>query len=195
MCAMTSSRGTHPRGPRVPSWLHQARWKPDGGYSPAPAFLAGFWRNRDASSSRSAWRACPITATAWRESEQGQHASVEPGHREDSASGGGEYHHPVCVSDLLLGGPQVHAERGMAVGPCGDQPEDDIRAEHEHLEEPGHRLTSSVLEWDRRHGQPHVVGEQRDQAIHVCCLVRPREPVDELTLGRGSRRRGRFSLT
>ena len=98
-----------------------------------------------------------------------------------------------------MGGPglrvaDVEAERGLAVGPGRYQPGRPARPERGGREELRGQLASLVLERERRHGQPGVVGEQGDDAIHVGGLEGPGEPIHQLLLGGRAGRRWRFPL-
>jgi len=108
----------------------------------------------------------------------------EAGHRLDAVAAEGEHEQPVGVR--VLGScrlAQVGAEGELAVGPGGDEPVGAPVAERDLGQEAGDRAVALVLQRRRRHGQPGVVGEQGDDAVHVTGLVGAGEPLDKLLLG------------
>ena len=77
----------------------------------------------------------------------------------------------------------VHTERGLAIGPGGDQP-DPASLPEDQREEPRGQLAALVLQRNRRHGQPGVLGQQGDDAVHVRRLEGPGQLGNESLLGR-----------
>src|SRR5205814_1252877 len=122
-----------------------------------------------------------------RQAEPREHAAGEAGHRLDAAAAEGE--HEQAVGLWAAGFAQVGAEGELAVGPGGDEPVGAPVAERDLGQEAGDRAVALVLQRRRRHGQPGVVGEQGDDAVHVAGLVGAGEPLDELLLGGRLRRR------
>jgi cytochrome d ubiquinol oxidase subunit II len=133
----------------------------------------------------------PAAELAGRRAESLEHAAGETGHRLDAVAAEGE--HEQAVRPRVLGScrfPQIGGDGELAVGPGGDEPVGPAVAERDLGQEAGDRAVPLVLQRRRRHGQPGVVGEQGDDAVHVAGLVGPGEPLDEPLLPGGLRRRG-----
>ena len=130
------------------------------------------------------------SAASGRQAELGQHAAGETGHRLDAVAAEGEHEQPVGPLVTWPRGMQVGAEGELAVGPGGDEPVGAPVPERDLGQEAGDRVVALVLQRRRRHGQPGVVGEQGDDAVHVAGLVGAGEPLDELLLAGGFRRPG-----
>ncbi len=125
-----------------------------------------------------------------RQAESLEHAAGEAGHGLDAVAAEGEDEQPVGLRVLgSCGFAQVSAEGELAVGPGGDEPVGAPVPERDLGQEPGDRVVALVLQRRRRHGQPGVVGEQGDNAVHVAALVGAGEPLDELLLPGGFRGR------
>ena len=103
----------------------------------------------------------------------------------DLAAGEGEYEQPVRARDLGSWAREVAAEGGLTVGARGDEPQRPVVActadAEEVLDCPG----ALVLVGVGRHGQPRVVGEQRDDRVDVAVLERVRKLPDYFALVRG----------
>jgi hypothetical protein len=79
---------------------------------------------------------------------------------------------------------KIGAEGELAVGPRRDQLVGATVPEGDDLVEVGGRLASLVLERNRRHGHPDVIGEEGDEAVDVAGPVGPGEPGNEVLFGR-----------
>src|SRR6185312_11101228 len=138
----------------------------------------------------------PTTELAGRQAESLEHAAGEAGHRLDAVTAEGEDEQAVRLRVFGLGRlAQVGGDGELAVGPGGEEPVGSAVAERDLGQEAGDRAVPLVLQRRRRHGQPGIVGEQGDDAVHVAALVGPGEPLDELLLPGGFRGRrccGRF---
>jgi cytochrome bd ubiquinol oxidase subunit II len=133
----------------------------------------------------------PTTELAGRQAESLEHAAGEAGHRLDAVTVEGQDEQAVRPRVFGLGRlTEVGGEGELAVGPGGDEPVGSAIAERDLGQEAGDRAAPLVLQRRRRHGQPGVVGEQGDDAVHVAGLVGAGEPLDELFLLGGFRRRG-----
>ena len=133
----------------------------------------------------------PAAELAGRQAEPRQHAAGETGHRLDAVAVEGEDEQAVRPRVFGLGRlAQVGGEGGLAVGPGGEEPVGAAVAECDLGQEAGDRAVPLVLQRRRRHGQPGVVGEQGDDAVHVAGLVGAGEPLDEVFLPGGFRGRG-----
>jgi cytochrome bd ubiquinol oxidase subunit II len=133
----------------------------------------------------------PAAELAGRRAESLEHAAGETGHRLDAVAAEGE--HEQAVRPRVLGScrfPQIGGDGELAVGPGGDEPVGPAVAERDLGQEAGDRAVPLVLQRRRRHGQPGVVGEQGDDAVHVAGLVGAGEPLDEPLLPGGLWRRG-----
>ena len=133
----------------------------------------------------------PITELAGRQTESLEHAAGEAGHRLDAVAAEGEHVQAVRSRVFGLGRlAQVGGDGELAVGPGGEEPVGSAVAERDLGQEAGDRAVPLVLQRRRRHGQPGIVGEQGDDAVHVAAFVGAGEPLDELFLPGGFRRRG-----
>src|SRR5262245_42453285 len=130
-------------------------------------------RGRDPSS---AWEGC-------REAEPGQGAAVKAGHGRDACAGEGQDHQLDGIEAAGLRVAGVEAEGGLAVGPRWYQPGGPARAECCGCEELGGELASLIFQRQWRQGQPDVLGEPGDDAIHVGALKCPAKPVHQPLLG------------
>src|SRR5215469_6419520 len=101
----------------------------------------------------------------------GDRGVVEAGHRPDAVASESQDDHPVDVKYAGCLVAQVDAERGLPVGPGGDQPERPAREDHRLKEAPGHRRPH-VLTTSQRRGDDDIVGKQRDQGVDVARLIR-----------------------
>jgi hypothetical protein len=109
---------------------------------------------------------------------------VEPGDRADLLAGHGEHEQSRRGSDLPLRAGGVTREGGLPVGAGGYQVHAVVATEGEAGAQ--HRLDrvdAVVLVRRWRHGQPRVVGEQRDHAVNVGGDVRVGEPPGQRLLG------------
>ena len=132
----------------------------------------------------------PAAELRERQAEPRQDAAGKTGHGLDAVAAQRE--NEQSVRPRVLGFcrfAQVGAEGELAVGPGGDEPVGSAVAERDLGQEAGDRAVPLVLQRRRRHGQPGVVGEQGDDAVHVAALVGAGEPLDELLLGDRVRRR------
>jgi hypothetical protein len=111
-----------------------------------------------------------------------QGAVVEAGHPADLLSGQGQHEQPARVKRGGVQVGDVDAERGLLVGPGGDQAEGATRPEGDHREELSREVASRVFDRDGRHAQADVVAEQRDEAVEVVGLIRPDHSFDEALL-------------
>jgi cytochrome d ubiquinol oxidase subunit II len=133
----------------------------------------------------------PVAELAGRQAEPRQHAAGETGHRLDAVAVEGEDEQAVRPRVFGPGRlAQVGGDGELSVGAGGDEPVGSAVAERDLGQETGDRAVPLVLQRRRRHGQPGVVGEQGDDAVHVAGLVGAGEPLDKLFLPGGFRRRG-----
>jgi hypothetical protein len=96
----------------------------------------------------------------------------------------------VSVADPAVLIRHVAAERGLAVRPGGHQPRTQAGAVSRALpQEARDRRVPLVLQRGGRHGEPGVVGEQRDHASDVIVGVGRREPLRQVAFPRGPRQR------
>jgi hypothetical protein len=116
---------------------------------------------------------------------------VEAGDGLDAVTGHGEHEQPRRGGDPFGGVDEVAAEGGLGVGAGRPQPHPAVAAVPERgAQEPGDRVDAVVLVRCRRHGQPGVVGEQREQAGEVGGDVRVGEASREVLFGRRPGSRG-----
>ena len=122
------------------------------------------------------------------EPEPCQHAVVvEAGDGADSVSSEGEDDQPVRVADRGVRVAQVAAEGGLAVRPGGNEPGlPGSVAERDGVQEMPDRVGALVLERQRRHREPGIVGEQGDDRRDVAALERVGERDGDLLLARES---------
>jgi cytochrome bd ubiquinol oxidase subunit II len=133
----------------------------------------------------------PAAELRERQAEPRQHAAGETGHRLDAVAAQREDEQSVRPRVLAFCRfAQVGGKGELAVGPGGDEPVGSAVAERDLGQEPGDRAVPLVFQRRRRHGQPGIVGEQGDDAVHVAALVGAGEPLDELLLPGGFRGRG-----
>jgi hypothetical protein len=122
----------------------------------------------------------------------GQRAGVEAGDGADLVAGEGEHEQSHRVGDAAVGIACVQAEGGLAVGPGGHDAVSAPPLQGDGREEAGGLLASVVFE--RRHGELHVLAEERDDRLDVARLEGSGEPLDEFLLGGRARLRGRLAL-
>ena len=147
-------------------------------------------RARRASATRRSSRSAASPQTASGSPKCAEHAGVaEPGDRRDRVPVERQHHQPVGARDRRLRVGQVAAERRLAVGARGHDPQRRAAAARAVAQERGDRLVALVLERLGRHREPGVVGEQRDDAVDVAALHGVGEAPDQLALARGVRQR------
>ena len=95
--------------------------------------------------------------------------------------------------DLGLGGREVTAEGGLAVGARRHEPQWRTAAYGAVVQEGADRGAALVLVRLRRHRQPGVVGQQGYDAVDVAGLERVREAADDVALELGVRERRPFA--
>ena len=100
---------------------------------------------------------------------------------------------PIACRIRGLRVADVDAEGGLAVGPRRDQP-GPLEPDGRRGQEPVRQVAALVFQRNGRHGQPDVLGQEADDAVDVLGLEGPGEPLDQLPLGGGARRRGLLAL-
>ena len=78
----------------------------------------------------------------------------------------------MCPSDGGVRVVDVAAVRGLAGRAGRNQPVPPRTAERDRCQEAGHGRATLVLQRQRRHPQPRVVGEQGDDRVDVAALER-----------------------
>src|SRR3954451_19390315 len=114
-------------------------------------------------------------------------AVPEPGDGGDPVPLEGEHHQAVRTTDPGLGVGEIAAEGRLAIGPRGGEPERSTAQGGTIVEEARDRRVALILEGLGRHGEPGVVGEERDDLVRVAALDCVGEATDQLALARGAR--------
>ena len=121
-------------------------------------------------------------------------AVAKPGDGGDPVAFEGQNEDRVGGRDPSLRVGEIAAEGRLGVGPRGH----DAQRPATHLlpvaEEGADRVLSLVLERQRRHGEPGVVGEQSDHLVDVAALDRLREAPNQPALGGGVGTRGALAV-
>lgn len=111
-----------------------------------------------------------------------EYARVEAGDRGDVLTGERNHEEAHSAGDVAARVAGVNGEGGLAIGSRVDDPAAALSRCH-HREEAGGVVAADVLERERRHADPHVFGEQRDDCVDVIRLEGARQLRDEFALG------------
>jgi hypothetical protein len=175
MTTMAAERLPAPPEVQEPTWM-MARLLPTRTVTAGGSTVEGTRRG-------SRYPACRATVgPGGGKAESGEHARIEAGQGGDAAAGEGQHHEPVGAENLIRVVASVDGQCELPVGPGGDDAVRAAGSESDGLEESGGEITALVLERQRRHRQPDVLGQEGDNGAQVAVLVGPGELVDKLPL-------------
>src|SRR5262245_15503434 len=123
-----------------------------------------------------------------REFEALQGSVVEARYGRNLISAQGQHQKADEVQDWGVAVPEVHAEGRLAIGAGGHEPPRDLGWWSDGPKELPSLRSALKLQGQRRHGEPHVLGEDGDNTVEVTGFEGTHEPLHDLAFSAGAGR-------